>query len=222
MENAQTRGAGRGRRTPFLLILLTALCATAVASAAGTKLGLLKSTKQSAQHAASLARISTKASGPAVSLLPIDQRVLAQFAHGGADLTTASTLGTRGGRLFYVIANSAGSDCYAVGPAAAVRYTLGQVACNAAFPSASAPLVDFTVVHGGLGKGSPGHVFRSEGIAADGIAAVGFESADGSLVGVQPVVGNLYASTAPPAEAVHKLVALDSDSKVVWSEEIAE
>jgi hypothetical protein len=205
-----------------LIILLVALFATAVASAASTKLGLLQSTKQPAGHALNLSRFSATANAPAVTLLPVDERVLAQFAQGGAQLTTASSLGVRAGRSFYVVANSTGPDCYAVGPAAPNRYTLGQVGCNAAFPSPGVPLVDFTVVRGGTSLGSPGHVFRSEGIAADGIAAVGFETSDGSLVGVQPVVNNIYASVAPPVLAVQKLVALDGNSNVVWSEDVAD
>jgi hypothetical protein len=208
-------------RTPLIVVVLVMLGGTAIASAASSKLGRHHATKSSAL-VASLSRVSTHATGTPVSLPPADQKFLVGFAQGGAQLTTATMLGVRGGRAIYEIANSAGPDCYGVGPVQPTSYTLGQVECKRGFPSTTSPITDFTVVNGGVNSAPAAHVFRAEGVAADGVAAVGFQTSDGRLVGVTPVVHNIYESTAPPKDVVTQLVALDASNNVIWSEDVGQ
>jgi hypothetical protein len=159
--------------------------------------------------------------GP-VALTAADQTFLARFTQGAEQLTTASMLGVRGGRAIYEITNSTGPDCYGVGPMQPASYMLGQVECTAGFPSATSPIADFTVVNGGISSAPAAHVFRAEGVAADGVAAVGFRTSDGRLVGVTPLVHNIYESTAPPKDGVTQLVALDASNAVIWSEDVGQ
>jgi hypothetical protein len=119
------------------------------------------------------------------------------------------------------IANADGSACYGVGPAAPTDYRLGQIQCAADFPSAARPLLDFTVVHGGTANLSADRVWRSEGIAADGVADVAFQTASGEIVNVAPVVGNVYSISALPTRHVSTLVARDSQRSVLASIPIA-
>lgn len=221
MKRVSMTGTRRSMRTPLIVLLLVILGGSAIASAATSSLGRQHAV-QSGAFSASVSRMSIRSSGAPVPLPPGDQRVLASFAEGGAQLTTAFLLGVRGGRAIYEIANETGRDCYGVGPMPATNYTLGQVECSPAFPSASSPIVDFSVVNGGVNSSSAAHVSRAEGVAADGVAAIGFRTADGRLVGVTPVVQNLYESSAPPRDAVEQLVALDASNNVIWSEVVGQ
>jgi hypothetical protein len=219
--NVLDKRARRVLRTPLIAILLVMLGGTAIASAARSALGSHHAT-QSRALVARLSNVSTHATGSPVALTAADQTFLASFAQGGEQLTTASMLGVRGGRAIYEISNSTGPDCYAVGPMQPASYTLGQVGCTAGFPSATSPIADFTVVNGGISSTPAAHVFRAEGVAADGVAAVGFRTADDRLVGVTPVVHNIYESTAPPKDVVTQLVALDASNAVIWSEDVGQ
>jgi hypothetical protein len=151
-----------------------------------------------------------------VSLLPADVRALQRFEKGGESLHELSLLGTRGGRSYYRIENSTGSACYGVGPVNATEYRLGQILCVPDFPSANRPLLDFTIVHGGSAA-SQDRVWRSEGIAADGIRSIAFETPSGRTVAVTPVIDNVYSVTSVPSERVAKLVARDANGEVIYS-----
>lgn len=208
-------------RTPLIVVLLVMLGGTAIASAESSALGSHHAAKSSV-FVAKLSKVSTHAIGTPVALNAVDQKFLAGFAQGGEQLTAATMLGVRGGRAIYEIANSTGPDCYGVGPVQPTSYTLGQVECTPGFPSVTSPIADFTVVNGGISSAPAAHVFRAEGVAADGVAAVGFETSDGRLVGVTPVVHNIYESTAPPKDAVTQLVALDANNTIIWSEDVGQ
>jgi hypothetical protein len=130
-------------------------------------------------------------------------------------LTSVSLLATRVGRSYYRIENSSGQACYAAGPVVHTSYVLGQIQCAADFPSATRPLLDFTVVHGGTANPSADRVWRSEGIAADGVADVAFLTPSGHLVGVSPVVHNVYSLQSLPAGKVSALVARDAQRSVL-------
>jgi hypothetical protein len=220
MKRVSMKGTRRSTRIQVVVLLLVILGGSAIASAATSRLGVQHTAKGALR--ASLSRVSAHSSGAPIQLSTADQRVLAGFAESGAKLTSASLLGVLGGRAVYEIANASGPDCYGVGPVPAAGYTLGQVGCVPSFPSAGSPLVDFSVVNGGVNASSPAHVVRAEGVAADGVAAVGFRTADGRLVGVTPVVHNIYRSTAPPPDVVEQLVALDGSNNVIWSEDVGQ
>jgi hypothetical protein len=220
----QNLRATRSLRIPLIAVVVVVLGGTALASAATSTFGLHHGATMNATLRASLGRMSTRAVGAPVSLTSADKRFLASFAQGGAELTSATPLVTRGARTAYQVANTAGSVCYAVGSAApaATGNVLGQVGCVPSFPSASSPLVDFSVVDGGTSSSGPAHVYRTEGIAADGVASVGYRTGDGRIVGVTPVVSNVYESSSVPPDAVEQLVALDATGNVIWSEDVGQ
>ncbi len=195
-------GSKRGQR----VALLTVATAIGVAIAAATT-------------ASSAPRVPPP--GSPAALLPEDKRALAEFARSGRNLTGATVLAVRGGRAYYQVANSDGQNCYAVGPVGGTDYLLGQIECVPDFPSEARPVLDFTVVHGGLNPGEAARVYRSEGFTADTVAAIGFTTTSGQLVHVTPVTDNIYSVTAPPTADVSQLVALDSSRKVIWSQQIA-
>lgn len=155
---------------------------------------------------------------PPIALMPGDARALQRFAISGYSLENASVLATRNARTYFRIANKSGSDCYAVGPVQATEYRLGQIMCAADFPSPERAVLDFTV----LTQPSPDHasarVVRSEGFAADGVVDVGFETDDGRLVAITPVVNNVYSVVAPPGQHVAKFLARDAIGNTVWSQ----
>ncbi len=176
------------------------------ASAAGAK----------QSEAASLTQVRNRGAQP-VELTAVDAQALERFSQSGDSLGDVSLLATRGGRLYYRIANQTGHDCFAVGPAQPMEYRLGQIMCAAAFPSEAQPLLDFTVLRQPEADASSARVLRSEGIAANGIAEIGFETADGRVVAVTPVMNNVYHVVAPPGQHVTRLVARDASGAVLWA-----
>lgn len=114
-----------------------------------------------------------------------------------------------------------GSDCFGVGSLSASGDRFGAVRCTDDFPSAGRPVVTFAVIHGQRDedfKVVEQSVWRSEGVAADGVASVGFRTIDGAIVGEVSVSHNVYRhSTIPEGELV-ELVAFDSSGDVVYSE----
>ncbi len=103
-------------------------------------------------------------------------------------------------------------------PVAAGRepaHRLGQILCVPDFPSASRPLLDFTVIHGGRSDVTQDRVWRSEGIAADGVHEVAFRTPDGRTVGATPVVQNIYSVASVPSERVTDLIAKDAKGSVI-------
>lgn len=98
------------------------------------------------------------------------------------------------------------------------------VSCAEGFPSQDYPVLDFTVIHGrfeGAGKVAEMSVWRSEGVAADGIAEVGFGNSAGEVVGTTPVGNNVYRHATVPTGQFIALVALDAAGNVVSSKPLA-
>jgi len=59
-------------------------------------------------------------------------------------------------------------------------------------------------------------LYRAEGIAADGVAAVQFLRPDGTPALTVPVTGNVYSTGAVPAGPIAGFAALDKGGKRVW------
>jgi hypothetical protein len=132
-----------------------------------------------------------------------------------------SVLGTVNGRTFYRIDSNDRSMCYAVGPSAST--TIGQARCSPTFPSAQNPIADFSVYRARLTDTYEivdAQVVRSEGIAADGIASVGYMNAAGETVTTTPVRRNLYSFDAVP-DGMALIVGRDSEKHVVFSRPIS-
>jgi hypothetical protein len=115
-----------------------------------------------------------------------------------------SLLAIRDGRAFYRLGD-ARAHCYSTGDARSLG-TVGAVACW----DGSEPLMDFSVVDISSGSRSEVKFFRIEGIAADQVEGVGVLGSKGDVVARVPVVGNVYAMSAPPGAPGRGLVALDS------------
>jgi hypothetical protein len=73
--------------------------------------------------------------------------------------------------------------------------------------------MDFSVVDLSSGSRSEMKFFRIEGIAADQVSSVGVLGSSGDVVARVPVVGNVYAMSAPSGAPGRGLVALDSRGK---------
>jgi hypothetical protein len=203
-----TRRTGPRRTLTTLVgLLLIAVAAAAIFASIGGR-----AAATSAAARGPLNSVSAAAQTP-VALLPADTRALQRFS--GQGLSSVSLLATRGGRSYYRIESSAGPACYGAGPVVHTSYVLGQIQCAADFPSAARPLLDFTVVHGGTANRASDRVWRSEGIAADGVADVAFLTPSGELVGVSPVVRNVYSLQSLPAGKVSALVARDAQRSVL-------
>jgi len=205
------------RRVYAGLAVVTAALLAAFAATFGANAGSVRAHSASS----SLNRVSSSNYGPALPLLPMDVRALARFTESGQSLHDVSLIGTRGGQAYYRIENSSGGACYAVGPVHATQYRLGQILCSDDFPSASKPVLDFTVVHGGSADVTRDRVWRSEGIAADGVASIAFRTPEGRTVGATPVIDNIYSVRSVPTERVTTLVAKDASGSVIHSARIA-
>ena len=156
---------------------------------------------------------------PFSSLLPADQRALERM---GRSHVTTRRLGAIGDSAYYKLTTETGV-CYAAGPAVPVTYVFGGIDCPHDFPSAEQPFLDFTVMHGLFagGKVSGGVVWRSEGIASDGVRSVAFRNADGQLVGETATKDKAYHSAAIPAGTLVAVVALDPSGDAVASQRLA-
>jgi hypothetical protein len=161
-----------------------------------------------------LSRLST-VGVPMTNLTANDQNGLAQFAaHGEGALTAVSQLTTIGDRAFYRVTNAGGSDCFATGPTAVTEYSMGAILCMPSFPSAKQPVLDFTILHG---EGDQTMVYRCEGVASDGVAAVALEDGSRNVLAETSVHDNAFYFNQPPKGLVRHLVALDATGAPVWS-----
>lgn len=122
------------------------------------------------------------------------------------------SVGTNG---VFRIATTSGKSCAAVGQFEAGRVTqLGIVQCpiDPSFPSAERPALDLSVIT--IAKGAPRGITRVQGLAADGVVAIGLIDATGAIAAEVPTAGNAYLlEDMPPGIA--GLVALDKAGTAV-------
>jgi hypothetical protein len=183
--------------TAGIIVALAALGTVAVAS--------------SRSHADSANALQyTVSHGTPVSASTMSQRAETALAASGAT-GQLYELGTRGDHAYYRGTQSDGSPCYAAGGGSDVA-TVACLYSNEEMPSA---LVDMSTVVIRRSDAPKMHLDSVEGIAADQVAAVGIERADGALV-TTPVSGNSYRfdAEAIPADAV-AIVALDASGKIL-------
>lgn len=156
-----------------------------------------------------------------VALSAFDSQFLANVASQGPGFSPGSVegIGVKDTVAFYRVDNTAGPDCFAVGPAVHGTHALGSLGCPLNFPSTSDPVLDFTVLHGTPGTADV-RVWQSAGFAADDVAAIAFTADDGSLVSRTAVSDNTYAVPNPPGQHVTAVVALDSTGNQIWSKSL--
>lgn len=168
--------------------------------------------RRSASAPPALDTVSTRGTAlDAASLLTADERALRRMTKPGArEFGAVSVLATLPDSTYYRLANAAGVDCYAVGPAGPNKLRFAQIGCMPAFPSAQQPILDFTF----------GHAYVVAGIAADGVAKIVLKDAAGGTVDEAPVHENVYS--LPPAQrpTVATLVAEDAAGNALYTEQM--
>jgi hypothetical protein len=132
-----------------------------------------------------------------------------------ATIRNGNVLATRHDRVFYRLTTVNGDPCFGVGFATDVG-TPGSVVCQRGFPSGGSPVLDFSVYEGTHHDLKEFSLFRVEGFAADGVAAVEFYRPNGTVALTVPVSGNVYAATNVPKGPIAGFAALDREGKRVW------
>ena len=132
-----------------------------------------------------------------------------------ATIRTGAVLARRNGRVFYRLRTVGGDPCFGVGFAANVG-SPGSVVCQRGFPSSGSPVLDLSVYEGTRHDATEFSLFRAEGFAADGVAAVQFFRQNGEVVLSVPVAGNVYSAASVPRGPIAGYAAVDKDGKRIW------
>jgi hypothetical protein len=124
-----------------------------------------------------------------------------------------SLLAVRASRALYRLDRKDAEPCFGVGPANDVG-NVGAITCpRGGFPRAGEPVLDFSVYESTRHDVRDLSLFRIEGFAADGVAAVEFLRPNGSVAVKVPVAGNVYAMTAVPEGPIAGFAAVDKAGK---------
>ncbi|MDX6401618.1 MAG: hypothetical protein QOF27_2224 [Gaiellaceae bacterium] len=133
----------------------------------------------------------------------------------GFGLTGASLLGVRGTRAFYRL-ESKGGPCVGAGPADDPG-KLGTVDCpRGPFPTSQRPVLDLSVYEGASHDSHDVSLYRAEGVAADGVASIGFLRPNGTIALRVPVNANVYEAGAIPNGPIAGLAAHDAAGRELW------
>jgi hypothetical protein len=133
-----------------------------------------------------------------------------------APIPSGNVLAVRNGRALYRLQTADGAPCFGVGPASDVG-TPGSVVCpRGGFPTGGSPVLDLSVYEGTRHDVRELSLFRIEGFAADGVAAIEFLRPNGNVALRVPVSGNVYSAATVPKGPIAGLAAVDKDGKRVW------
>ncbi|HKC22982.1 MAG TPA: hypothetical protein VKB64_10775 [Gaiellaceae bacterium] len=132
-----------------------------------------------------------------------------------ATIRAGTVLATRRDRVFYRLTTVSGEQCFGVGVATDVG-TPGSVMCQRGFPSSGSPVLDLSVYEGTRHDAKEFSLFRVEGFAADGVAALQFFRPNGDVALTVPVSGNVYSAASPPKGPIAGYAAVDKEGKRVW------
>jgi hypothetical protein len=133
-----------------------------------------------------------------------------------ARITSGNVLAVRQGRVFYRLERASGDPCFGAGSADQLG-TPGSVICpRGGFPRNGSPVLDFSVYEGSRHDTRELSLFRVEGFAADGVAAVEFFRPDGEVALTVPVSANVYATSSVPHGPIAGFAAVDRGGKRVW------
>ena len=185
------------RRIGLLVVVVACSIATSLAVAIAVR-GAHGSSRPD------LFRFSTRGQG-------ITPSIVARHAFG---VQSGRLLAVRDGRAFYEL-NSADGRCFGVGSTASLGDPGGEVCPHEPFPSASRPTLDFSVYEGHTADRGDLTLFRIEGFAGDGVAAVGVVNRAGQVALRVPVVDNVYVLSHVPPGLTGVVVALDADGAVI-------
>lgn len=145
--------------------------------------------------------------GPAIAIRGLRMKL--------ATIRTGNVLARRHDRIFYRLASANGEPCFGVGFAADTG-SPGSVVCQHGFPSSGDPVLDFSVYEGTRHDVREFALFRVEGFAADGVAAVQFFRPNGQVALTVPVSGNVYSAASVPKGPIAGYMAVDKEGKRVW------
>jgi hypothetical protein len=183
-------------------------------SRVGSKLRLAAAVVWAASFAATgvLAASAQRAGSPPSVLdmrgtpIPLSQLPPKFLAHSG--IRAAYLLATNHGRFYFRLVRP-GHVCFAVGRAVS---TPGIVQC---FPTDARPsLIDFSVWE--QSRSDPRlHLWRFEGLAADGIARLAVLAVDGKVIATVPVTRGIYYLASPPKTPVGWIIEYDSHGHVL-------
>jgi hypothetical protein len=130
-------------------------------------------------------------------------------------LRDVSVLAMRGRRALYLLESKTG-PCFGGGPANDPG-NLGTVDCpRGPFPTSQRPVLDLSVYEGTSRGRREVTLFRAEGVAADGIASIGFLRPNGVVALRLPVTANAYGTSAVPSGPIDGIVAYDASGKELW------
>jgi hypothetical protein len=132
-----------------------------------------------------------------------------------ATIRRGNVLTTRHDRVFYRLRTVGGDPCFGVGFAGDVG-SPGSVVCQRGFPSGGSPVLDFSVYEGTRHNVKEFSLFRVEGFAADGVAAVQFFRPNGDVALTVPVSGNVYSAASVPPGPIAGYAAVDTEGRRVW------
>jgi hypothetical protein len=132
-----------------------------------------------------------------------------------ATVRTGNVLATRNGRVFYRMRTVSGDPCFGVGFATDVG-SPGSAVCQRGFPSSGNPVLDLSVYEGTRHDALELSLFRVEGFAANGVAAIQFFRPNGNVALTVPVSGNVYSAASPPKGPIAGYAALDKEGMQVW------
>ena len=133
-----------------------------------------------------------------------------------AKVRGGALLATRADRAVYRLDRASGGPCFGVGPAGDIGNIDAATCTRTAFPVAAHPVLDFSVYEGLRHDVRELSLYRAEGIAADGVAAVQFLRPNGDVALSVPVTQNVYASTDVPRGPITGVAAVDKAGKRLW------
>jgi hypothetical protein len=133
-----------------------------------------------------------------------------------AHADSGTLLAIRGRRALYRLDRADDPPCFGTGPADQIGVVDSATCARGAFPTSAHPILDFSVYEGTRRDVRELSLFRVEGVAADGVAAVEFLRPNGIVALTVPVSANVYATTNVPKGAVSGVAALDKNGKRIW------
>jgi hypothetical protein len=134
----------------------------------------------------------------------------------GAVIRRGDVLAVRDGRAVYRLERANAAPCFGVGPATDLGNVAAATCSRGGFPTAGQPVLDFSVYESTRHDVRDLSLYRVEGLAADGVAAVEFLRPNGTVALRVPVVANVYATSAVPNGAIAGFAAVDRAGKRLW------
>jgi hypothetical protein len=125
-------------------------------------------------------------------------------------------LSVRSGRALYRLERVTDTPCFGVGSATDIGNVEAATCPRGGFPRGGQPVLDFSVYESTRHDVRDLSLYRVEGFAADGIAAVQFLRPNGSVAFRVPVAGNVYVTRTVPDGPIAGIAAVDTAGKQVW------